>query len=200
MDNNFERPVTGFPIRAGKKNSSDWEWVQEILSEFELVVDSYEQPIQRPTDTQKQKKCYSGKQKKHTLKNKVIVMPSGSEIVDVVVGKTGATADITIWRERQSELSRAQKFQGDKAYVGEPRIDTPHKKSPGQDITTAQKKDNQSKAKTRIVVEHLIRMLKIFRVAAERFRLKPENYEPVIRVICGLVRWRLGAIVICATC
>lgn len=28
----------------------------KILSEFELIVDSYEQPIERPTDYKKQKK------------------------------------------------------------------------------------------------------------------------------------------------
>ncbi|MEG4500521.1 hypothetical protein QUB05_30495 [Microcoleus sp. F10-C6] len=44
-------------------------------------------------------------------------------------------------------------------------------------MTTAQQKDNQSKAKTSILVEHLIRLIKIFRVAAERFRLKTENYS-----------------------
>jgi DDE superfamily endonuclease len=198
MDKSFERLATCFSIRTGKKNSSEWEWVEEILSGFELVVDSYEQPIPRPKDNEKQKKCYSGKQKRHTLKNQVVVMPSGREIVDVVVGKTGATADITIWRDRESELSRVQRFQGDQAYVGEPRIAPPHKKSPGEALTTAQQKDNQSKAKTRIVVEHLIRLIKIFRVAAERFRLNSENYESVIRVVCGLVRWRIGAIIICA--
>jgi hypothetical protein len=81
--------------------------------------------------------------------------------VDVVVGKTGATADITMWRDRELELRRAQFFQRDKACVGEPKIDTPDKKSPGADLSNAQKKDNQSKAKTRIFVEHLIRLIKI---------------------------------------
>lgn len=112
-----------------KKNASEWEWVQEILSEFELIVDSYEQAIQRPKDYQEQKKYYSGKQKRHTLKNQVIVMPSGQEIVDVVVGKPGATSDINIWRERRTELSDNQSFQGDKAYVGESVINTPRKKT-----------------------------------------------------------------------
>jgi len=32
-------------------------------------------------------------------------------------------------------------------------------------------------------------------VAAERVRLKTDNYEPVILVVCGLIRWRIGAIV-----
>ena len=59
----------------------------EILTEFELIVDSYDQPIQRPTDAREQKNNYSEKQKRHTKKNQVIVRPSGKEIVDVVVGK-----------------------------------------------------------------------------------------------------------------
>lgn len=196
MDKNFEGFVTSFSVRTGKKNSSEWEWIQEILSEFDLVVDSYEQPIERPTDYQEQKKYYSGKQKRHTLKNQVIVMPSGREIVDVEVGETGATVDIKIWRSRVTEFRESQRFQGDKAYVGEPRIEAPHKKTRSQDITEAQKQENLSRAKKRIVVEHLIRLVKIFRVAAERFRLNPKKYELIIRVVCGLVRWRIGAIVL----
>lgn len=196
MDKNLERAATGLTVRTGKKNASEREWIQEILSEFELVVDSYEQPIERPSDYQEQKKYYSGKQKRHTLKNQLIVMPSGQEIVDVEVGETGATVDIKIWRSRATEFSESQRFQGDKAYVGDPRIDAPDKKTRSGDITDAQKPENLSKAKKRIVVEHLIRLVKIFRVAAERFRLNPEKYELIIRVVCGLVRWRIGAIVL----
>jgi hypothetical protein len=178
-----------------KKPDSDLTWVQEILAQFELVVDSYDQPIQRPEDYQEQKKYYSGKQKRHTKKNQIIVMPSGKEIVDVIVGETGATADIKIWEKQRQSLAESQRFQGDKGYVGEPLIDTPYKKPRGGILTPAQKRTNKSKAKKRIVVEHLIRLLKIFRVASERFRLKVANYEPVIFVVCGLVRWRIGALV-----
>ena len=153
-----------------KKNDSDLAWVREILTEFELIVDSYDQPIERPKDDGEQKKYYSGKQKRPTKKNQLIVMPSGKEIVDVVVGETGAKADIEIWRKQRSSLDASQKFQGDKAYVGETSSDTPHKKPRARNITSAQKRANKSKAKKRIVVEHLIRLLKIFRVTAERFR------------------------------
>ena len=96
---------------------------------------------------------------------------------------------------RRSELSPTPRFQGDKAYVGELLIDTSHKKKRSRDIAPAQKTENQSKAKKKSFVEHLIRLVKIFRVAAERFRLKTDNYEPVILVVCGLIRWRIGAIV-----
>ena len=52
------------------------------------------------------------------------------------------------------------------------------------------KKENQKKAQKRIFVEHVIRLIKIFKVARERFRLKESNYEKVILTICGLVRLR----------
>jgi hypothetical protein len=56
-------------------------------------------------------------------------MANGEEIVDVVVGETGTTAGIKIWRSRRKEWNTEQKFQGDKAYVRELLIDTPHKKN-----------------------------------------------------------------------
>jgi DDE superfamily endonuclease len=62
-------------------------------------------------------------------------MPSGQEIVDIVVGNPGPTSDINIWRSRSAEFSESQKFQGDKAYVGDPRIDTPEKKPRNQGMT-----------------------------------------------------------------
>jgi hypothetical protein len=40
----------------------------------------------------------------------------------------------------------------------------------GFDITSEQKQENQKKARKRIVVKHLIILVKNFRVAAERFR------------------------------
>jgi hypothetical protein len=47
-----------------KKNDSALAWVLEILKEFELIVDSYEQPIQIPTDYQEQKINQGGQAKK----------------------------------------------------------------------------------------------------------------------------------------
>ncbi|MEG4581406.1 transposase family protein [Microcoleus sp. MON1_C5] len=45
------------------------------------MVDSYEQPRERLTDYKKQKKYYSGKQKKPTLKNQIVVMPNGEKLL-----------------------------------------------------------------------------------------------------------------------
>ena len=54
-----------------KKNPNEHEWVQEILAELELIVDSCEQPIQRPGDYQEQKKQYCREEEKPHLEKSV---------------------------------------------------------------------------------------------------------------------------------
>ncbi|MBP5975321.1 transposase [Brasilonema sp. CT11] len=65
---------------------------------------------------------------------------------------------------------------------------TPTKKPNKQELSLEQKEKNKQLASERIFIEHLIRLVKIFRVASERFRLNPRKYEQVILTICGLVR------------
>ena len=179
-----------------KKKASDYEIVKEMLSEYELIVDSAEQPRERPGEYEEQKKYYSGKKKSHTFKNQFTILPSGQDIIDVIAGKPGPKSDITLFREGQKDLDKTQKFQGDKGYVGEPSIRTPIKKPKRGELTLLQKSQNKEMASERIFVENLIRKVKIFRVASERFRLNPRKYEQMIKTVCGLVRFRLGALVL----
>lgn len=53
------------------------ESLQEILSKLELLVDSYEQPRERPKDNQEQKKYYSEKKKTTPLKIKSLLYQEG---------------------------------------------------------------------------------------------------------------------------
>jgi hypothetical protein len=69
---------------------------------------------------------------------------------------------------------------------------TPTKKAKKQGLTFEQKEKNKELASERIFVEHLIRLVKIFTVAQERFRLNSSKYEQLIMTICGLVRLRIG--------
>lgn len=183
-------------VEQVKKKESEWEWVQELLSEWELVVDSWEQARERPGEYEEQKKYYSGKKKSHTLKNQMIVAPKKVEIVDVTVGKPGPHSDINIFRERVSEFVKNQKFKGDKGYVGENQIETPRKKTKKRELNPEEKQENKQLSSERIIVEHTIRLVKIFRIAQERFRLRPKHYEPVILTVCGLVRLRVGAVIL----
>jgi hypothetical protein len=181
-----------------KKKASDHETIKEILTEYELIVDTYEQVRERPTDNKNQEKYYSGKKSNHTFKSQIIVLPDGRDLVDVVVGEPGPKSDITLFREYRSRFDNKQKFKGDKAYQGEELITTPLKKPRNQELTSLQKEQNQKFSASRILVEHRIRSLKIFRVASERFRLNPQKYKQVVLTICGLVRLRIGAFIFSA--
>jgi len=183
-------------ISQVKKNSSDREIVKEILTEVELIVDSYEQPIERPSAYETQKKYSSGKKKTHTRKNQLIVLPNGKDIVDVVAGEPGPKSDLSLFRETHQEFESNQRFNGDKAYQGEKLIKTPTKKPKKQELTPEEKSRNKDLAASRIFVEHLIRLVKIFRVAQERFRLNTQKYEQIIMTICGLVRLRIGSLIL----
>merc|ERR1712131_468573 len=69
-------------------------------------------------------------------------------------------------------------------------------KGPVSDVKILRKQqdkfENKEKARKRIFVEHVIRLIKIFGIARERFRLKDNNYQKLILTICGLVRLRIG--------
>lgn len=179
-----------------KKCLNELEEVKEKLAESELIVDSSEQEMERPLDNQSQKENYSGKQKRHTFKSQLIVLPEMKDIVDVVAGKPGPTSDIKICRESLSKFNKAQLFCGDKAYVGEKQINTPQKKPKGGELTKEQKEENKVCSSKRIYVEHLIRLIKIFKVMQERFRLNKSRYKSVYLTVCGLVRIRIGALLL----
>jgi len=111
-----------------KKYQEEMEKVKEELIEYELLVDSTEQPIERPSEQDIQKQYYSGKQKRHTLKSQVISLPESLEIIDVLIGEKGSRSDISMLRQRLNKFDKNQGFLGDKAYAGESQVVIPKKK------------------------------------------------------------------------
>ena len=168
-------------------------WLAELPA-GELLVDTWEQPMPRPQDNQEQKAYYSGKKKEHTRKNQVISLPKGTDIVDVVIGEKGPRSDSKLFEQTQAELSETLEFIGDKAYTGRTNTTTPFKKPKAGQLTQAQKDFNKKISQKRVYVEHLIRVIKIFRIAKEEFRMRAQMYELVIGCVCGLVRLRVQCV------
>ncbi len=182
-------------IEEVESDSQKYQELQRILCEYELIIDSAEQATARPVNYQEQKIYYSGKKKMHTLKNQFIVLPGGKDIVDIWVGMVGKTSDIKLFRDTRHKFAPSQKFLGDKAYVGDDAITTPHKKRKNTEISELQKQENKQLSSRRIAVEHMIRRVKVFRVASDKFRLARHRYSQVIMAVCGLVRLRLNRLV-----
>jgi len=77
-------------------DEAKYQKLRQSLLGYELIVDSAEQPVQRPTT--RSRKILLRQEKMHTFKNQFIVLPNGEDIVDVIVGKLGKTSDINLFR------------------------------------------------------------------------------------------------------
>jgi len=92
-------------------DEAKYQKLRQSLLGYELIVDSAEQPVQRPVDYQEQKKILLRQEKMHTFKNQFIVLPNGEDIVDVIVGKLGKTSDINLFRASRDKLDPKQGFR-----------------------------------------------------------------------------------------
>ena len=156
----------------------------------EIIVDSFETPIPRPSNNDRQKRVYSGKKKRHTLKTPIITDQKG-RIMDVSSGHRGPKSDVKIWNETAlpEELQEKPRI-GDKAYLGATKpTRTPQKKPKGGELTAAQKAENKLISQARIYVEHSIRKVKGFRVVRDEYRLAQGIFPTVISVIVGLIQF-----------
>ena len=66
------------------------KWKAEEVDK--IIVDSFETPIPRPSLNDRQKRVYSGKKKRHTLKTQIMTDHQGT-ILDVTGGHRGPQAD-----------------------------------------------------------------------------------------------------------
>jgi hypothetical protein len=152
---------------------------EEILAVF---IDATEQQINRPS--QGQRKWYSGKKKKHTVKHQVIVSKTG-RIKAVGNTSSGRTHDKEDYQQKKFVIPPQVKKKGDLGYLGT-QIEIPIKKPKKQKLTDQQKAFNRRHSRERVVVEHVIGKMKIFKVLAERFRNPLRSHNLMFKNIAGI--------------
>jgi hypothetical protein len=152
------------------------------------IIDSFETPIARPSQNDRQKRVYSGKKKRHTLKTQVVTDQNGA-ILDVTPGFRGPEADQNVYRSTSLPPDLADKPKlGDKGYVGTD-IETPTKKPKGGELTDEQREANRRLSSKRIRVEHAIRRVKAFRITRDEFRLGLGLFAPTVSAVVGLMQF-----------
>ena len=111
--------------------------------------------------------------------------------------RKGSVHDFKILKDSRLLLSSDTRKLGDSGYQGIQKLFansfTPIKKKKGRSLTEEEKKYNRELAQQRIVIEHVNRRCKIFRIAKETYRGKHKNYSKVWTLIAGLVNLRYAA-------
>jgi hypothetical protein len=170
-----------------KKSEPSW-----TPSEVERVlIDSFESPVRRPSLQERQKRVYSGKKKRHTLKTQVATDQDG-EILTLEAGQRGPQADLKLYEAAPLPEPIADKPRmGDKGYYSQdhPELTTPHKKPRGGELTVEQEAENKGIARQRSVVEHGIRRIKGFRLLRDDYRLALGLFPMIASAVVGLIQF-----------
>ena len=153
-----------------------------------ILIDSFETSVPRPSKEPQQKRLYSGKKKRHTIKTQVVTDTTG-EILAIDAGHRGPASDKTIYVESsvREQFPNAAK-QADKGYHGAKDVEMPHRKPRGGELTAEQREQNQQMAKVRVRVEHGIRRVKAFKIVRENYRLATGLFPMVASAVVGLVQ------------
>jgi hypothetical protein len=160
-------------------------WHPEELDQ--VLIDSFETPVRRPSLDAAQRRVYSGKKKRHTLKTQVVTDATG-EVLELDAGHRGPTSDQKLYEGSgvATRYAGAEK-RGDLGYQGTADVRVPHKKPKGGALTPEQREANREAASVRVHVEHGIRRLKGFRILREDYRLALGLFPRIAGVVVGLV-------------
>jgi hypothetical protein len=169
--------------------------------ELAVIVDTFEQPIQRPKDRALADAYYSGKQRRHTRKTQVAIDERTGRFVDVAEGVRGPTADITLLKQSGllDRLPPRVGALGDLAYVGIAAAHpaglgaTPRRKPRGQARPPADVAYNRAFARRRVKVEHSLRRLRLFAAVTAPDRHHQRSSDACAVACAGLVNRRLAA-------
>ena len=160
----------------------------------ELFFDATERPTRRPEVGQRA--YYSGKKKRHTIKNQVVTArrtkppgpgqkPQRLRIAAVSESFPGSVHDKKVYDKARVITPPDVRRTGDTAYIGTP-LETPTRKPRGGELTASQKEGNRKVSRRRIVAEHAIGKMKVWRIASERYRNPTRRHTLIMKNVAGL--------------
>lgn len=182
----------------GRGRRKDLSRLLKDTPDVAVVIDTFEQGVQRPK--KRQKRFYSGKKKRHTLKSQVAVDEETGQIVDVARSVPGPTADLKVLKKSKllGRLPKGVGALGDLAYVGiaaehpEGLGATGRRKPRGQPRSLGDRRYNKAFSRRRIVVEHSIGRLRRFQALTHVDRHFRKGHTARVRAVAGLVNRMLS--------
>jgi len=183
----------------GKHHRRSFADLLAELPALSVVIDSFEQRVQRPTARAEADRWYSGKKKQHTIKSQVAVDVHSGRFCDVSESVRGPTADITLLKDSglMERLPEGVGGEGDLAYVGIVDLHptglgaTPRRKPRGQERPPEDIAYNRAFARRRIIVEHQIERLRIYECLTAPDRQQRRDHRARVVAVAGLVNLQM---------
>ena len=142
----------------------------------------------------KKRAYYSGKKKYHTLKAQVVADQVTGQIICTAFRK-GRVHDFRLFKREGVPLGPDQLCLGDKGYQGMAKVHAntciPTKKPRKANLDASERQHNRLLARLRVVIEHVNRRMKIFRILAERYRNRRRRYGLRFNLIAAIINLEL---------
>lgn len=117
------------------------------------------------------------------------------QVVSTAHGR-GTTHDFALYKHSKLKLNPELELLADSGYQGLGKLhaksQTPQKKPRNGQLSKADKHANRELSRRRIVVENVIRSLKIFRILSERYRNRRRRFALRFNLIAGLYNYELN--------
>lgn len=177
--------------------------IEEFFRTFpeakEVFVDGTERPVQRPKDPKQQKDKYSGKKKRHTIKN-IVITDRRKRIGFLSKTEGGRQHDFSMLKEQAPPRTIPKTikqhldlgFKGYRAQFPEHKISMPERKPRIRELCKTKAEQNRRKSRLRVLVENAICGVKRFRITTDVFRNKIKGLDDKAMLIsCGLWNYHL---------
>lgn len=173
------------------------EELEQYFPGFMAFVDCTEQPIPRPKNRLRRRLYYSGKRKKHTVKNLYAANQKGLIVYKSKHKQIGKKHDYNIYKDNHPELPKDVERMYDLGFFGvekdypEQKSSLPFKKEKDCELTVQQKEYNKEHSKRRIAIEHVICRVKKYRIMNDIFRNRLRKYDRISDIVSGLINYRI---------
>jgi hypothetical protein len=187
--------VLGCKMQLPERRAQKLHQVLERCPELTFVMDGTERPVNRPSSEPAQREHYSGRRRRHTVKNVVVV--SGQKVQGLSGTFPGSFHDKTVaeaeWDGRR--FPQGSVVVRDGGFIGLPapgaQIWEPSKRPRGGEWEADERRRNRALSAVRVVVEHAISGMKRCRIVKDIFRNRKEGFvDTVINIACGLHNFR----------
>jgi IS5 family transposase len=123
------------------------------------------------------------------------VVEKGSRKIICVHVDKGKKHDFRLFKESKLPIRSSTQIQADSGYQGiqkkHANCKIPHKGKKKAPLTKAQKKENRQLSSSRVVVENIIRTLKIFKILAEKYRNRRRKFGLRLNLIAAICNAQL---------
>jgi len=109
---------------------------------------------------------------------------------------SGSKHDFQLFKHDQLEIAKHIRILADAGYQGLAELhencQTPAKKSKYHPLTKKEKQKNRALARKRILIEHIFRKLKVFRILSERYRNRRTRFALRFNLIAAIYNRELN--------